>query len=356
MGFRWRPALLLREAFSDLVFGGPMAAFVVTSCLLGGAAIARVNNVDRRDLRQSIASYTEQGGTSFVALVDQNLKGSQLAGITETSCANLSQLDFVVRAGGIAAAHERVFVPSLSGTPVELVRVSPTVFTAGERARLGSASLLLGAQFPQLTQPYVVLAPDGDGVESIPSPQLAGDLGLDRSVVVPGFPPGAFVNKCLITVKLESVGLAAQVIEAQLSTVDAHADVFWLGETLGWHPHDRFAHRNSRFVPMTVGGLLGLLIALWMVSRGSQIASYQVSGTSRKAIVALLAVQGLALAMVTLAAGSIGMMLGGAASAGSGAQTQYAALLVGVGGQAAIASVAATAVPLSSMTTRLRSR
>lgn len=121
-------------------------------------------------------------------------------------------------------------------------------------------------------------------------PRLIALADLNQSVVIP-VPIAQFtkyVTSCVAVVDPSEVGFLAQEIPAGLRIGSFQVLSRAVGSAPATHPYDGFLARPGRYAALAVGGFLGLVWALTLRARASDLGVYRVSGATKSHLFFLL--------------------------------------------------------------------
>lgn len=293
VGRGWAPSGLMREALKNCFLGSRLTLVVVLTISLA-VACALLQRVETVSFL-SAQNVREAAGWNVLAI--SSLDAKTPSQIERTSCERL-QLDPRVLAAGVVSLEEGEYSTQLS-RKLQVARVSASLIPEAYMRDGAAGNALTTSTVP------VRLMFDGSPLLLTPLPRLPKGIDLNSSVVLPLDGTTRWFDTCIV---VGSPGAPMNEVAAAAS-----ASVI----TKGGEPAARlsvtpwvdnvaaYIDRSSALTPFAAGTLLGLLICLSMRWRSSELGVYRLAGTSRRAILGLLSLEGLIASSSFLIAGGI---------------------------------------------------
>ena len=274
----WRLSAAIREAVFGAVASGPRSWLMLLVAVLMGVAMSGLQVADWTTLDRQLDAADASGHTviSFGATPQAQTE------IAISSCEALTHAPGVEVAGAMIPSG-RTTVDQL-GSGISAVRASSSLVPELTRAEVAVGDLL---------------APASAGV-------ITGDSGYVRTYVAASpRPPGIDVNSAVISPLLTAdvstaycvarlssfadVDALAPILLSSLSSSGAPPAVRSVSDT--FDPVDAYLNRTTRWAPAGVGVVCAFISLVLLLARGSEIAAYRLSGTSRRSMMLLCVIE-----------------------------------------------------------------
>ena len=301
----WQTSALLREARRN-VMGGTLR-WAVTVAIAGGVLVAGALVGQDRDLTGRLADLGDRGrGVVVIGSADPDVPVE----IDRASCDALTERPDVVRSGLLTDPGRHDL--GMLGRSVAVLGTSSTLAPAliDHEALVGSAlGLPTGPRTLDLGGPPVAAMV---GASEVP------ETGMASAVVVPLTSPTG--PRCVVQLSpWADPTMGAETLAALVATggpLTAHAVLTETTDTLAGH-----RDRPERLLPLAAGAAGALITALLTATRAGGFAGYRLSGTSRRDLLRLLALEQAHLAGAFATSGTLAtvVLLGWSPAAAAGA-------------------------------------
>ena len=275
---RWSHRHLLRESARNTFSTASAARWGLYVAALLGIIFAMLRAVELQNLDSRVAMLGEQGRN---LLVVQSIDENQLSYIDRASCERLTEMPGVVAAGG-----------------VELVREVST-------ARFGTLQVFAGSEtlFPMLNQGVALLgtdlvqAPTGTDlhllIDGAAVPALVGEpqptgISTNNAIVVHFELSKQELERCMLVIdQRQYLNRVVPSLISQLN-VSGNPVIGVAAFTEIFNPFEDYTDRPSAFVGQATGALIGAIVAFGTLRRSSELATYRLSGSSRRSVTQIL--------------------------------------------------------------------
>ena len=297
---RWPLALLAREATRNVFSTAARLFPVVLLAVLLGSSQATLAVHQGNALEQQVAELRTQGRNVLSAT--QTAQDSPVL-IDRASCEALTALPVIERAGIQVADGRSMDLPQL-GARIPVRPVSTTLLpeVAMHDAVIGPG---MAATVGLTPGQRLDLAPGPNGTSTVSALVGSGDgagLGGTGAVFVAADSSVTTSATCsVVLTPFADASAAAPVIAASLDVQDnpvlVSAELRETTDVVAL-----FLARVERFLPLLLGALGGLTVAVIGSLRSSELAAYRLSGTSPRSLGVLLAFEQVLVAGVFVAA------------------------------------------------------
>lgn len=306
---------LAREALANVRHSRRRLRPLVVAAVLLGATVPLVATIDSVSYRLDLAALERAGANVIVIASEEGERG-----IDRRSCDRLSDLSGIARSGSILTSTRAPVIGV--GASVAIVPV-----TGNLAAALTFSPVAIGYELTDaMTQTMVLSGVVVEGRRDVRQPD---GIPLNRALAISAPHDVRSVERCVVVVGPGvSAPRSVPVVVAALDTTTSS-----LAGTLVHVPTiDRtaaFLDRPTRWAPVAAGALLGILQAVTMMTRQSELAAYRLSGTPPSTLRTILMFEALVItgamaASATAAAVALGGVLfegpatafGGLAAAG----------------------------------------
>ncbi|MBD7949317.1 MULTISPECIES: hypothetical protein [Oerskovia] len=286
---RWSLALLAREATRNVFSTAARLFPVVLLAVLLGSAQASLAVQQGQGLERQIAELRAQGRNVLAAT--QAVQDSPVL-IDRDSCEGLTALSVVERAGIQVLDAPSMDLPQL-GAKVPVRPVSTTLLPelATHDAVVGRSIAESAGRGPSQRFDLVTGASGSGTVSALVGSGDGAGLGGTGAVFVAADRSIATSATCsVVLTPFADASAAAPVIAAALDVQDNPVLVSTeLRETTDVVA--LFLTRIERFLPLLLGAIGGLTVAVVGSLRSSELAAYRLSGTSPRSLGVLLALE-----------------------------------------------------------------
>lgn len=293
---QWALTMLLRESVRNaFTAGGRLFGMIALASVLGGLLVG-ADALAAQRLDQQTADIEELGGHVVVLM---SAVKEYPALIERASCEALSDLPSVVRAGAVV---ERAAIshPQL-GSRSSMRLVSSTLVP-----ELKSVDVAVGRALADelgiWTRGVFAIQTPGGSVPAHVAKTLHPELGGTRGVFV-AFPPAIrFVDRCVVVLHAGASPVEfARILPAMVDVAGGplYAAPMHVPTIYPW---DLYLERVERYLPVLFG-VFGAAVAMIITAlRGSELAVYRLSGSSRRSLFIILGFESVHTAGVLLAA------------------------------------------------------
>lgn len=279
---RWKLGYLAREAVLN-VFGrgARMLPALAAAGLLGAAPVALLS-LEQDALMAEVTALTQEG---MGVIVYTEVSDTRPSTITRESCERLSLMPGVEAAGIVVRAGRVRAIPLAIDAHSQ--RASTTLFP-----ELGDVDVLVGSTLSSADDEFRILV-DGQSFVARVAPTTREGTGASFQLTFPLLPTDTRGTSCYVI--LEPLVRPGDVISAQLAQLAISGNPVAGREAFTGtsDPIADYLTRLTRYAPVAVGLVGGALTALIIRSRSSEVAVYRLSGTSRRSLLTLIAVESL---------------------------------------------------------------
>ena len=295
----WSFAYLLREANKN-VFGSharlrpltlvSLAAFMSLSIFAASEAHRFSSQLDSLDAR----------GRNVILLSASD--PASTAEISRRSCEYLSTVAGVERAGLLAPSGHADFLRL--GRNIPIIFASASLFP-----NLGPYEALIGASLISSTRPTVLLTSSGKHLHAAGGQVAPDSLGVGSAVTLalePSINQGA---QCVVILSKfsdaqKSIPMLAGQLEVSGAPISGRQQ---LTETVD--VVSAYIHRPGLYLPLILGVMGAILSALVNGGRASELAAYFLSGSSRRSMFILVALEQLLVAGIGFSSGIFALIV-----------------------------------------------
>lgn len=297
--------MLVREAVRNVVGRRSRVSVLLVGALVCGSAVALVQDLGWRSFEAELAELEMRGRNVLVA---RRAEAEAEVTFSRASCERLASAEHVVRAGPLEPLDTRDVLQL--GPAVGVVGSSETLF-----AELGDVDVIIGASLRASGEEGGGGAPSTLAVEGLGVGQAATGktqpVGVDTNsaVVVRLAPEVTRVTTCVLVIERHvDPGEMAVMVAGQLDAAGGPVMVRPAIE-LSHDPLEMFEHRSERFVPLLLGAVLALCAAAMYRFRMPELATYLASGTSRRSLLLLIALEHALIGGVVAASGALAVVV-----------------------------------------------
>lgn len=285
---QWRLGLLAREAFYNVFGVGSRMLVILGLAMLAGSGASVYHALEAQELHQEVQDLAAEGRN---VLVFSRLAADEPAYIERASCEGLVQQRGVTHAGMLDYAGEVDVIPV--GTQLPSQRASATLFP-----QLSHADVLVGHNLSdRSSQPFTVQVGE-QLVAAVPTEVRPAGLAVGSSITLPPRPTDVAVERCVVMLDpFSDAGVAASTMASQLKVVGNLVSSDEL-LTATNDPITEYLERPSRWLPLLLGLFGGVVTAVVMRLRASEVATYRMSGSSPVSLMTLLGMEALFIAGV----------------------------------------------------------
>ncbi len=283
---RWTTKALVREAVRNIRTSRRRLWPLLSFAVVAGVALAILAAVESVQLRSDLATLALSGRNVVVFGSASEVPAS----IDRNSCDRLAASPSVERAGAILSSRRGPILPL--GGAIPMVPVSATLLP-----ELKNADAVVGSALSSGSQIRTIMV-DGiplSAARGLPQPE---GIPVNQAVAVAAPVTVVSVERCVVVL---SAGADQEVmiplLAAQL-VVDGAPPT---GAAVLTEPIDRIAayyERLTRWLPLVVGALGGLITAGIAATRSNEFAAYRISGTSRRSLLLIYGIEAAILAGV----------------------------------------------------------
>lgn len=296
---RWRPALLAREAARNVLDPGSRHVALTAAALVLGVGLSTLLAGEWQAFLADLDDLRSQG-RNVVVITPAETGGP--AAISVESCSGLAQLNGVLRAGSARDAGSVDFVQLGPSTPI--VEVSLDLLPS-----LRTTAAVVGASLASYPGPLDLGVTGTDTTLSavVAAPEPSGMAGLNSSVAVPLPSTATATDTCIV--ELSRFADVTSMSADLLASVDVSGGEVAATPLLreSYDVVAAYRARPARAVPLILGTLGGLAAIALTLARGSELAAYRLSGTSRADLAALLSLEQVLVAGALVASASLGL-------------------------------------------------
>lgn len=299
MADRWKFADLAREAVRNVFGSGARLLPAIALAGLFGTGGVAILVLEQNALQNEVATLAEQGrGVVIFSEASPERPGY----IGRGSCERL------VDTNGVEAAGLVVFLTGTDADPFVVDaptrRASSTLVHA-----LGQADVVVGSTLAEHEGPFRVLA-HGHMFDAVVAEPSREGTGTAYSLTFPLLPHDTVAGMCMAI--LDPIIHADDLVPTLATQLSVSGNPI-SGKEVLVHPSDPiedYLTRLSRHTPLALGLIGGFITAVITRTRGSELAVYRLSGTSRSSLLTVMLVENLLIAGVAASATAIaGLML-----------------------------------------------
>lgn len=285
MADRWRFADLTREALRNVFGRGARLLPAVALAGLFGVGSVAIMVLEQDAMHDEVENLAGQG--RGVVIFSQE-SPERPADIGRVSCESLVDTPGVEAAGLVVHMEGVDAVPIAIDVPAR--RASATLLPD-----LGEADVVVGNTLASQEGPFRVLIHGQPFDATVAGPSREG-TGTAYSLTFPLLPDDTAAGMCVVI--LDAYIDADDVYTTLATQLEVSGNPISGTEVLV-HPADPiedYVARLSRYAPIVLGIIGGFITAIITRTRGSELAVYRLSGTSRGSLLTLLTVENLLIA------------------------------------------------------------
>lgn len=294
MADRWRFADLAREALRNVFGSGARLLPAVALAGLFGTGSVATLVLEQNALHDEIAALTDQGrGVVIFTEASPERPGY----IGRGSCEQL------VDTKGVEAAGLVVFMTGTDAAPFVIDaparRASSTLVPA-----LGEADVVVGSTLADHQGPFRVLI-HGQSFDAVVAGPSREGTGTAYSLTFPLLPHDTAAGMCVAI--LDPILDADDLVPTLATQLNVGGNPI-SGKEVLVHPSDPiedYLTRLSRHTPLALGLIGGFITAVITRTRGSELAVYRLSGTTRSSLLTVMLVENLLIAGVAASATAV---------------------------------------------------
>ncbi|HEY4752363.1 MAG TPA: hypothetical protein VIH37_03695 [Candidatus Limnocylindrales bacterium] len=293
---RWATSALVREAVCNVAsWRARLFPVLILAVLMGAGGVAFAAG-EALSLDHQVVELQAQGRLVIdITSVDPK----RPVAIDRTSCEALSTQPDVTRAG-LAVPSGFSDIGQL-GTGVGIVAVSNTLFP-----QIRHTDVLVGSALRASVSDFRLLMPDGRVAQARMLAIQPRGLDVNSAILVGLDPTVTTGPSCRVV--FDPHADPTQVIGRALASVQEVGDQPLVASTAyaeNINPVTAYQHRPTRLLPLLLGLLGGFAAAMVNRARVGELATYRLSGTSRRSLALLLGLEQCFLAGTLATAGAL---------------------------------------------------
>lgn len=276
---RWRHIDLLYEAFSNTIAQPSRIRWFLPILVACAIAFTAFRLVEFSGLDAKVDELSTQGRNIVMV---QSFDPLVSVEIDQGSCEALTKSDGIDAAGVLVQVPPKPF-PQL-GNSVTVFMASPALFPA-----FADADVLIGANLLNYS-PGTKLAvlQDGQALRAEVLERAPNGVPVNSAVLYSLNRNESFSASCLVMFdQRQDLSSALPGAIAQLNVHSGNVAAFPVLSSTR-NPFSEYLSRPTQHLPVAVGILLGLMLAIATRLRASEIATYRLSGTSQRGIATLM--------------------------------------------------------------------
>lgn len=275
----WRIAGLAREAVLNVFSRESRMLPLLVAAVVAGVSMAAFVAYEVQSFRSTL-SQLERAGSNVVFFSGTDAQSPIQIG--RDSCESLSGQPGIERAG-LLLQSGRTSIASL-GESIPALRASATLFPD-----LSRADIVVGSAFGlRIGATNFLTQEDSPVISAVVAPAEPDVLGTNASVVSALDPTDMTGEQCVVVLDpLVRPEEAQSLFGAQLAISDGLPGVT-LGPQPVIDPVQQFMERFSRYLPIVLGGVGGLITMILFRVRTNELSTYRLSGTGKVSLLLML--------------------------------------------------------------------